>query len=169
MKRYEQLGSLLARIVTRSKSTDGDELESGLVDREMGVQIPSEQCLFHESAIGVAAEGALGKSVEGLLGLRCSRIALASAETSGRLLEKLEGPEVEKNRLGGALGALEGGTGGAGTWRGAGGANASKGTRVGCRVVLLKLLLLWFEKRRRLGSGCGSRGRGGDLGCRGGV
>ena len=109
------MGSLSSRIVTQSKSADGDELESGLVDREMGVRIPSEQCLFHDSVTGVAAEGALGKSVEGLLGLRCSRIALASAEMSGRLLEKLEGPDVEKNRLGGALGAPEGGAEGAGT------------------------------------------------------
>ena len=136
------MGSLSSRKVTRSKSADGDELESGLVDREMGVRIPSEQCLFHDSMTGVVAEEVLGKSVEGLLGLRCSRIALASAEMSGRLLEKLEGPDVEKNRLGGALGALGGGTREAGTWRGAGGANASKGTRVGRRVVLLKLLLL---------------------------
>ena len=31
-------------------------------------------------------------------------MALTSAEMSGRLLEKLDGPDVEKYRLGGALG-----------------------------------------------------------------
>ena len=42
------------------------------------------------------AEGGIGKSSGGELGRRCSRMMPASAETSGRLLEKLEGPEVEK-------------------------------------------------------------------------
>ena len=41
-------------------------------------------------------DGGIEGSRAGALGRRCSRMMPASAETSGRLLEKLEGPEVEK-------------------------------------------------------------------------
>ena len=68
-------------------------------------------------------------------------MALTRAETSGRLLEKPEGPEVEKKRLLGALGASGGGLGCAGTWRGAGGAKASMGTGTAGRDAPLNLLL----------------------------
>ena len=75
-------------------------------------------------------------------------MASARAETSGRLLEKLEGPDVEKNRLWGALGASWDVCGRAGSWRGCGGAKASSGTRAAGREVALNLDAFGFEKSR---------------------
>ena len=90
-------------------------------------------------------------------------MASTSAETSGRLLEKLEGPEVEKNRLLGALGTSWDAWGWAGGGRGAGGAKASSGTRVAGREVELNLEALEFENGRPCGGACvpGARRRAG--------
>ena len=59
--------------------------------------IPEASEPFSEGCEGHwLVEGGIGESRGRVLGRRCSRMMLASAETSGRLLEKLEGPEVEK-------------------------------------------------------------------------
>ena len=71
----------------------------------MGVRDPEGTSLFQHSRVTVDAEGTFEKSFGGVLEPRCSCMALTSAETFGRLLENPEGPEVEKNLLGGALGA----------------------------------------------------------------
>ena len=62
--------------------------------------------LFHSSICDCRVEGGVGDAVEGMSDCRCPWIACTRAETSGRLLEKPDGPAVEKKRLGGALGAF---------------------------------------------------------------
>ena len=68
-------------------------------------------------------------------------MASTSADTSGRLLEKLDGPAAEKKRLFAALGASCDAFCCAGTGRGAGGAKASRGIGTAGRVAPLNLLL----------------------------
>ena len=133
------MGSRLSRRVKHSKGARGAEPESGIVTSEMGVRDPRGTSLFQHSRETVDAEDTFEMSFGGVLEPRCSWMALTSADTSGRRLENPEGPAVEKNRLGGALGASWDAFWGAGTRRGVGGANASSGTRVACRAVLLKL------------------------------
>ena len=98
----------------REKTQVAPSLRAGLPTERWGFESRRGQSLFHGCKGDADAEDTLGESLEGKLEPRCSRMAPTRAETSGRLLEKPEGPEVEKKRLGGALGASEGGSGRAG-------------------------------------------------------
>ena len=110
----ERLGSLWQSETSVVKARVALSLRAGMTTERWGFESRRRQCLFHCIEGEEGAEGALEESVGGELEPRCSCMALTSAETFGRLLEKLEGPEVEKKRLGGALGASGGGSGRAG-------------------------------------------------------
>ena len=64
--------------------------------RVWGSNPEASESFSEESGSRGPVEGGLGKSREGVLGRRCSRMMPARAETFGRRLEKPEGPDVEK-------------------------------------------------------------------------
>ena len=92
-------------------------------------------------------------SSEGVEGRRWAWMALTKADTSGRLLEKLEPDAVEKKRRFDASGGLWEASGRSSTRRGAGGAlDAAEGC--GSAILDAKPFAEGFENRRRRGGVC---------------